>query len=308
MTEPGHIPNPLVLSSVFQMSSLARRRKERNLTQKELGLRLAQHLKRDISPIYAQRKIARYESGDAAPTPEELDVLAVILGMPPEKKSSLVTPRAPQEIVSVIQELGSLSERSLVAVCCLSPARPRSLTESFESVRNAVEGQLSMALFLPFPREFSFHRVSDNLAGLAGEYARIRETVLQWTYRFKKSLAARHDAVAVYAPSYEELSPSDEPARLNIPFLIPPFARNIALILRPTEESYFRKEIYVWSPGLETDISRPIRATGVATVEQQANSWMRFFGNITQYWITTGVLRDRDEYWQKIPDDSYLGC
>src|SRR5579871_2849614 len=59
--------------------SLRALREAKSLTQQQLGKKIADYLHREIGDSYAQKKIARFEAGVAAPPDKELQAMAHVL-------------------------------------------------------------------------------------------------------------------------------------------------------------------------------------------------------------------------------------
>src|ERR1700722_343236 len=131
-------------------ATLTSLRKAKELTQEEVGRQLADILGHKIGVSYAQKKIARFESGAAAPTDREIEALARIFKTEVVTLRALVG-RAPQQASAVIDQ-ASASGRSLMANCMLGRPRPVPVSESYEAVRNAIEERnFWVAVFLPYP-------------------------------------------------------------------------------------------------------------------------------------------------------------
>ena len=129
--------------------TLAALRKKRGLSQEELGRAIARRLNTSIGITYAQKKIAKFESGDAAPTEEEIGALAEELGVEIEVVQSAIAGRAPHEATSLIDQFavsgGAFSEP---ATCTLSRPRTKSLDETSVTMKQAIEKQnVSVAVF-----------------------------------------------------------------------------------------------------------------------------------------------------------------
>ena len=78
-------------------SSLASLRKLKGYSQEKLGRLISERLGTGIGDSYAQRKIARFESGAAAPTERELLIMSEELDVDLEILRSVMASRAPVE-------------------------------------------------------------------------------------------------------------------------------------------------------------------------------------------------------------------
>src|SRR5579871_3217713 len=178
-------------------------RKARNLSQEQLGTLVAKHLKRTIGVGYAQKKIARFEAGTASPTLGELEAIAVVLGVPIETLDLGTTTR-PNEAVSVIDELTAPTNegRCLMASCLLSRPRPTPLGETYAAVKEAIERDLTIATFVPYPNVIYIPDASEEIAILQGSYSNIRRSVNEANFNFTKSLDPERarKAIALYFP------------------------------------------------------------------------------------------------------------
>ena len=274
--------------------SIASWRKAKSLTQEDLGKAIAERLRRPIGDSYAQKKVARFESGASTPTTEELYAMAEILGVEPEALKS-VAARAPLEGASRLGELGVLDEDgwSLMAVCTLSRPRPQILDESFKAVEEAIaKRHFSMAIFLPYPSAVNLSETSDHVNNLIGYHARVRKSLLEANLIFMNALGPElSKSVALYAPR----------ADVAGTVLIPPVFRQYALTLRQERPNApISKSLDMWTPSYETDVSRPVRATGVYSLDEQMDAWESYFGDIIPNFIATKTFRDSDAYWVRI--------
>jgi len=275
------------------METLITARKRTGLTQAQVGQHIAATLGRNIGPSYAQKKIARFENGAAAPAPDEREPYAQALGITVEELTAMIAPRAPQEAVSVIDDLARLTKPSLIAACCLSRARPQVLEESYRAIREAVEAAVHLAIFVPYPQTIGLPKMSNHLSKLAGYYGRVRQSLLEFTHQFNKSLTRNHDQVALYFPSGEFDNESKT--------IIPPVFRQFTVTYKPTHFDTYQKELHMWTPAIDTDTSQLVKPTGVYSVEDQIDAWEGFFGNIGQHWVFKQEFLDRDEYWERVP-------
>src|SRR5580698_10511321 len=115
-------------------------RRAKGLSQEKLGALVAARLGQDVGSGYAQKKVSRIESGETTPTTEELRAIAEVLGVDEEIVAILIDPTRRSEATSRFEDLArSDIQRSLMAVCCLSRARPHVLDQSLETARRAFE-------------------------------------------------------------------------------------------------------------------------------------------------------------------------
>jgi len=270
-------------------------RKEKGLTQEDLGKAIAKRLNRPIGDSYAQKKIARFESGASMPTAEEFHAMADVLGVDPEALKAAVAGRPPIEGASRMGELGVTDENGwcLMAVCTLSRPRPQILDESFKAVEEAIaKRHLSMAIFLPYAAAVGIAEPSDHINNLIGYQARVRKSLMEANLIFLNALGAElAKSVALYAPRTD----------ITTTVLIPPVFRQFALTLRQAAPNApISKNLDMWTPGQETDVSRPIRPTGVYSLEEQTDAWESYFGEVIPHWVTTKTFIASDAYWTRI--------
>lgn len=271
-------------------------RKTKGLTQEELGRAIAARLHRPIGKSYAQKKIANFEAGTAAPTEDELQAMADELGVEPESLRNVISPRAPNEAGSVIDQIADRSRRgrSLMASCMFSRPRPQILDESYGAIKAAIEANLSMAVFVPFPTAVNIPEPSDHINSLLGHYSRVRRSVLDANLAFKNSLdRKRSKALALYFPRAELLKSSA--------ILIPPICRQFSLTIEEEKPNGpITKTLHLWTPGTDADTVRPLKATGLYSLDEQIEAWQAFFGDIIPHWIATNEFLQSDPYWEKI--------
>jgi transcriptional regulator with XRE-family HTH domain len=278
----------------YMADTLVSLRKAKHLTQQQLGEQLSEFLGATIGPSYAQKKVARFEAGLAAPTDQELQALAKILRVKLDLLREIVA-RAPKQAEEIITQVASKG-RSLIATCMLARPRPEPLAESSAAIRSAVEEKdFSVAVFLPYPGvvhipDARFHDVSN----LVGYYARVINDVTRATLAFKRSLKKRVDAVALYTPKPEILKSSA--------LLIPPIFRQFSLTVHQADppSGPITKALNAWTVGSVTDTSRPIKGTGTYTLDDQIDAWQSYFGQVVSNWIDHSHLIEEDDYWKKI--------
>jgi transcriptional regulator with XRE-family HTH domain len=267
-------------------------RKAKNLSQQDLGKAISQRLNRSIGDTYAQKKIARFEAGTSAPTPDELKAMAEVLDVDLEELRLAIAARTPIDGPSRMEELG-VTGPSLMAICILSRPRPQTLTDSFQAVKETIaKGNFSMAVFLPYPGVVKLPAASDHINNLVGYYAHIRKSLLEANLLFMNALGPElAKSIALYVPR-EEIVTS---------LLIPPVFRQFALTVKPTEPNgAIAKTLEIWTPGVDGDVSRPMRATGVFSIEQQVDAWESFFGEVIPHWLATRSFISEDGYWTRI--------
>jgi transcriptional regulator with XRE-family HTH domain len=275
--------------------SIAFWRKQKGLTQKALGLAIARQLGHKIGANYAQRKIARFESGVSAPTTEELHAMADELGVEAEALAAVIAARASNEGPSRIEELGVQDDRgwSLMAVCVNGRPRPQINDDSFKAVQETFrKGHLSMAIFLPYPSAVNLPAASDHINDLVGYWARVRKSLLEANMVFLDLLGPElAKSVALYEPRPE----------VATSVLFPPTFRQFSLTIRRTEpDGLITKSLDAWTTGLDRDRSRPLRATGTCSLQEQVQVWESFFGEIIPHWIAKREFLDAEAYWRRI--------
>jgi transcriptional regulator with XRE-family HTH domain len=270
-------------------------RKEKGLTQEGLGKAIAKRLQRPIGDSYAQKKIARFESGASLPTAEEFHAMADVLGVDVEALKAAVAGRPPHEGPSRMGELGVTDDNGwcLMAVCILSRPRPQILDESFKAVEEAIaKRHFSMAVFLPYPSAVGVPETSDHINNLIGYQARVRKSLMEANLIFLNALGPElAKSAALYVPR----------AEITTTVLIPPVFRQYALTLRQVAPNApISKSLDMWTPGQETDVSRPIRPTGVYSLEEQMDAWESYFGDVIPHWTATRTFIASDAYWTRI--------
>jgi len=270
-------------------------RKDKGLTQEQLGKEIASRLNRPIGPSYAQKKVARFEAGTSTPTSDELHAMAEILEVEFEALKSVVAEQAPLEGASRIDELGVADEEGwcLMATCVLSRPRPQTLDDSFKAVEDAIRTKhLSMAVFLPYPSAVNLLTTSDHINNLVGYFARIRKSLLEANLVFINALGPElARSVALYVPRPE----------ISASVLMPPVFRQYALTLRQIEPNgVITKSLDMWTPGPDADVPRPVRATGVYTLEEQTDAWESYFGEVIPHWVAKKAFIPADAYWLRI--------
>ena len=93
---------------------------------------------------------------------------------------------------------------------------------------------------------------------LLANSAGVRKSILEANLAFKNSLEEHRDAVALYAPK----------ASANI--LIPPVLRQFTLTVQIHPNGKISKSLLIWTPRVDMDSGRPIKATMACTFEQQS--------------------------------------
>lgn len=273
--------------------TLASLRKAKELTQGEVGRQLANLLNQKIGPSYAQKKIARFETGAAAPTDRELEALASILKTEVAVVRELVS-KAPQEVVAVVDQAAARG-RSFMANCMLGRPRPVPIPESYQAFRTAIdEHNFSLAVFLPYPSTVVVPNPTRQISNLVGYYTRVINDVMEANREFKNSIRKNPQSIALYAPRPELLQTSA--------ILIPPVLRQYTLMIQQSDPptGSLKKSLHVWTPGKDVDIGRPVRATGTYSLHDQIDAWESFFGEVIPHWIEHNELISEDAYWKRI--------
>lgn len=270
--------------------SLSALRKAKGLSQEELGKAIALRLKRPIGISYAQKKISIFESGDVAPTAEEIRALATELDVDVDVVQSAIAGLAPHEAESIIGQFTVAGGRSLVASCILSRPRSKILDGTNAAIKQAVEeNNVSVAVFVPYSAVVNLPETSDHTNHLVGEYAVVRKSILEANLVFKSSLTpARADAVALYVPK----------ADANI--LIPPVLRQFSLTLQEDANGLISKSLHIWTPRTDIDAARPVKSTSVYTLEEQIEAWESFFGDVISHWVAKNEFVASDAYWKRV--------
>jgi transcriptional regulator with XRE-family HTH domain len=274
--------------------SLSNLRKARGLTQEGLGILMAARLGRTVEAGWGQKRISRFEAGEAEPTVEELRALATELGVDPQIVLMSIKSDAPGEAATVFRAVGSSEvTRSLMVVCCLSRSRAQSLDESFAVMRDAIERGLTLCAFIPYPNTLHLPDFGDHAETLASYYRRIRKSVSDANLLFKNRLPEEYsDRIALYFPRSELIT--------GVTILTPPIFRQFSLTIEESKSGTFTKTLLEWTPSTEKDISRPILATGVHSLDEQIEAWEAYFGGVVSHWIGTNELIPTDGYWERI--------
>ena len=203
-----------------------------------------------------------------------------------------------EEASDAIEELAAPAGggRSLMAICCLSRSRPQLLDDSFDALRRALEeGNLSIAVFSPYPNQIFHETESHEITHLEGSYFDIRRSVDRANFNFVNTLndvGKRNVALYVPQPSLVEKSAT----------LIPPIvAQQFSLTVHKAANGVVTKTLQTWTPGTDTDVARKVKATGVFSVLEQTSLWESFFGGILRHWIEVAEeFLPGDHYWHRV--------
>lgn len=276
------------------IETLAALRKTKGLTQEQLGRAIAERRGQRIGTTYAQKKIARWESGQAIPTEAELSALADVLGTDVQEIIPLLSPRAPYEGPAIIDQLaaGGEGERTLFAYCALSMARKESIEESSAAMKDAIENRnMWVAVFVPYPAQVALS--SSSINNLVGYYTRVQRSISDANLIFKNRLdPAKADRIALYSPRTQDGKTS---------LLIPPIFRQYSLTIKLVDQPYtLTKTLHVWTPASDNDTARSVRPTAVYTIDTQIDAWESFYSEIIPHWIERSELSATDPYWQRI--------
>lgn len=279
-------------------STLALLRKAKGMSQLELGLAVAEKLGDKIGTTYAQKKIARFESGKASPTAREAKVIAALLGVDLDTLQSAVS-RAPNEGGAYVRDqIAGVTKtgRCLICSCMLSGPRSTTLDESAAESKKAIENnKTKIAVFVPFPGKLGLPEItSDDTHTLFGYYAGVRRSVLDSNSAFKQTLEPSHrNNIALYYPREDVYKGSG--------LLLPPGFRQFILFIRQdAEDGPFVKNLMIWTPGVDGDEARPARETAVYSIDEEIILWEAFFGGIVTTWMASGELTTDDSYWTKV--------
>jgi|HubBroStandDraft_6_1064221.scaffolds.fasta_scaffold202368_2 transcriptional regulator with XRE-family HTH domain len=275
--------------------TLADLRNAKGLTQEELGRLVALRLGLQYVPGSGQKRISRFERNEAEPSVEELRAIGMELGVDQQIIFLSIKSGGIGEARSVFEKVGvDQTVRSIMAVCCLSKSRARSLDDSFASMKEAIEQRnLTMCVFIPYPTSLQLPEYGEHADTLASYYRKVRKSVSEANLLFKSRISADYShRVALYIPRTDLV-------RSSI-ILLPPIARQYSLMVEESSSGALTKTLLEWTPSTERDISRPLLATGVLSIDEQIEGWEAFFGDVLADWIAAKELPGKDAYWERV--------
>ena len=278
-----------------QNEFLIRRRKDLGLHQKDLGKRLGIE-----KEGYAQRKVSLWESLQAKPSDAELEILATVLNCDKVALTESFSGQAlPMDPASLIQPLRS-SSPALIATCAGSQTRSKLLEEVQDQLVPALDGNVSLAIFFPYPLKVAGTGDSTAIVGVAGLYVQAWTTLLNFYVGLKSRLSeeAAAERIALYRPK----ATVNQPANI----LVPPMLRRSTLTFHRVGKD-LRRSLYVWTQSDQRDRFYEMEVTSPDILDQQnlenqLNAWEWYFGDIVSHWKTGSTLISQDAYWSKFSD------
>jgi hypothetical protein len=152
-----------------QNTLLIRARKSAGFTtQRDLGRAVFSKLPMPAKDAYAQKKVSLWESGQAKPATEEIRVLAELLGLGFTELEVFFAAVLPLSAADTISALAKSGNPCLIASCFGGKTRDTTLGEMQDAFREALNGNVSVAIFFPYPLDVSVRDRSVHVRGLVG--------------------------------------------------------------------------------------------------------------------------------------------
>ncbi|HXM61144.1 MAG TPA: hypothetical protein VN950_09815 [Terriglobales bacterium] len=235
------------------------------------------------SDRYLQKKVSYWESGHAKPNKDEILILSELLqidGEELERWFALV----PLGAESVFRKLADSSQPSLVAACY--SGRPKATTDEgvLEALMDGLGGQVSLAMYYPYPLEFDAALRNEVQAELFERYANVWASVCQHYKNLSKRIPAkkRRHRIALYVPNVTA-------GRSHT--LVPPSSIRHTLVLKRGKHSEMSRMLYVW---VETD---KIDGLHQRSAPEQQDWWQAYFGEPIRHWKETAQLSQGGKFW-----------
>lgn len=252
-------------------------RKQRGLSQQELGRQVAKRMGLDWTDTAAQKRISNWESGLSEPNDQEQRVLAKILGVSLEQIKSNLGKTSQDSIFHWLAR--SEAEQSFIGICCTSGPREIYDLGMLESLQKGIAAQkISVAIFIPGN---TIPNTDMNSTILNGYIAGVHLDVLEY---YRCLLASSEDAsnrVKVYQPATELIDP------------FPPM-RSCHYLVAYRDRGTLQSRLYLWVRTVSHDELMLVDSdyTSRTTV------WQNYFTPVFTTWERKGILSEGGGFWK----------
>jgi hypothetical protein len=254
---------------------------------------VAEKVGHEISTTYAQKKVSLWESGQLIPTPEEMQAASDLLDLPLKDLKESFSGILAYSTADFIRGLARVPNPVLIAGCFAGRVRSQLMEEDESALREALNSNVSMAMFFPFTLEYATAAPPEYADGLSGNHRNTWRSLVRFLKILRTFGEPASRRVKLYRPGLT--------AAANV--LFPPIFHRPTLLCERVNGRP-RVQLYSWTQGSEYDGFYGIGGRSLEDGEVQAEAWQLFFGEVFERWTETGELPDGDEYWRVYAPDS----
>ena len=258
-------------------SFLVTLRTRKGISQTELGRKVFSKLEKDSNvknESYLQKKVSMWELGNASPTPEELVALSEVLEVPLEELRSSFDPRTPFLATDVFNRLANSKYPSIAMICYsgtpVAPAYP----ELFATVQAALNGNMCLAMFVPYPDKINIPKLSSRKMFLQSFYPLVETSVLAYRDSLRRGISEEKKSnVAVFIPNEEQSK-----------IILPPFSSRYALITESLPNEQTSKTLYLWVDTKDSSKFEEIGTIAYHPMLSQFQQWEAYYDEVLSFW------------------------
>lgn len=240
----------------------------------------------EITTTYAQKKVSLWESLQLVPTPDEMQAISNLLKMPLKELKESFAGILPFSTADFIRGLARSPNRVLIASCFAGRVRSQLLDEDEAALREAFNGNVSLAMFFPFTLESATTAKPQYAEGLSSNHRQVWHSLVRLQRILRSFGEAVTHRVKLYRPRLA----------VGANVLFPPiFHRPTLLCERANGRT--KMSLYSWTQSSEYDGFYGIGGRSLEDSELQAEAWELYFGDVFNQWNATGELTDGDAYW-----------
>lgn len=285
-------------------SALAVLRKDKKLTQAELGKQVFLRLNKEPSGGYPQKKVSLWESGEGRPTPEECKALSEILEVPVKRIQAFFDPRAPHIASDVFEQLANSNSNAIIAACFSGPPVGPLYPDLLSTLEKGIDNKLCYAMVVPYPK-LQVKKGSASTERLQWYYESVLRKVREYCEELQRRVAPeKRENIALFVPRAEHSS-----------FPLPPFRSRYILSVQSVNDNKEDMGLYLWVKTAEIDQLQEV-ATTVALAEpstptetrseirEQLKEWEMYFNDILSVWRENqslnreAIMANSDSMWK----------
>lgn len=288
-----------------EQQNLVDLRKKRNLSQQDLGLRVAKELKIKWTEAVAQKRISNWEAGASLPSGSEHRALAKVLGISAHDLDLAIQRQKVSEGQISFERLAAAEAApSFVGICFTSePAGHHDPTILAAMQKGIASGKISFAMFVP-GRETDALTVDSKDPEVAKQCATLNfyaNDVWLEVHRYYKAI---RDGVEDHNPAEGSVLKDHlrmyQPTNKTIPFT--PSGSRYCLVIQAQSEgkgTAYEKKLYLW---VHTARLNDLQLVGTSEDGgSQVKAWEAYYTGILTEWFKEGrKLPEQGGFWTAV--------
>ena len=222
-----------------------------------------------------------------------MKAVSEVLGLPLKDLKESFSGILAYSTADFIRGLARLPNPVLIAGCFAGRVRSQLLEEDEGALREALNRNVSLAMFFPFMLEYATAARAEYAEGLSGNHRNTWRSLVRFLKILRTFGEEASRRVKLYRPGLT--------SGANV-LAAPIFHRPTLLCERANGRT--KVQLYSWTQGSEYDGFYGIGGRTLEDSDVQAEAWQLFFGGVFERWIETGELPDGDAYWRAYAPDS----